>query len=246
LKKLLLNLIFYPLFVAVTAGMFGFFLFPLLLIRPLIGPRRIVRIVRALILLYGSIVIRVLPFPFVRIRYKDYEKEKKRGACVYVCNHRSSSDGFLMANLNVEAVQVVNNWPFRIPIIGWVARVAGYLSVRTMAFEAFMKESCRLLGEGVSIIAFPEGSRSTDRVVNQFNGAVFRVAQAARVPVVPVCLSGNQFIPPKGTGILNPGLIKVHKLPALEWEFYKDWTPFKLKNVVREIIQSEVDTLEAV
>lgn len=199
---------------------------------------------RWIILVYGCVVIRVLAFPFVRIEFRDQEKERKRDACVYVCNHRSSSDGFLMALLKIEAVQVVNNWPFKIPIIGWVARLAGYLSVRTMRFEDFLDRGCQLLKEGVSLIAFPEGSRSPDTEVRQFNGAVFRVAQAAGVPVVPVCLSGNQMIPEKNTGILNPGKITVHKLPAVTRENYQDWSPFKLKNRVREIIQSEVNRLE--
>ena len=151
-----------------------------------------------------------------------------------------------MVLLKREAVQVVNNWPFKIPIIGLVARYAGYLSIRTMPFDQFLKQGCQLLEQGVCLIAFPEGSRSTDKTVCQFNGAIFRVAQAARVPIIPVCLSGNQRIPEKGSGFLTPGTVKVHKLPALEWESFKDFSPFKLKNKVREIIQAEVDQLEPV
>ena len=93
-------------------------------------------------------------------------------------------------------------------------------------------------------MAFPEGSRSRDGRVGQFHSAVFRVAQTARVPIVPVCLIGNQDIPPKGSCLLNPGTVKMHRLPALQWESYRDLSAFELKNRVRALIQEELERLE--
>ena len=240
-KKILFNLTFYPFFVLITAVMFAVFLPLLLLMRAIVGERKALHALRGVIYFYGFIIVRVLAFPFMRIEYKDYEKGKDSGPCVYVCNHRSSSDAFLMVCLNREVVQVVNNWPFKIPILGWVARCAGYLSIRTMTFEDFSKKASELLAEGVSIVAFPEGSRSTHQTMNQFNGAVFRIAQAARVPIVPLCVSGNEKIPERSSYILNPGTVKIRKLPALKWESFENFTPFKLKNQVREMIQAEFD-----
>lgn len=244
LKKFLFNLVFYLLFILLTAGMFLFFLVPMLVFRVIAGERTTLKVLRSLIRIYGWIVVRILLFPCVKVVYKDAAPEKKKRACVYVCNHRAGSDAFLMTLLNCELVQVVNNWPFKIPVLGWVARWSGYLSIRTMPFDEFFQKACRLLEQGVSIAAFPEGVRSTSRTMQQFNGAVFRVAQAARVPIVPLCVTGNDLIPEKGSNILHPGTIKLHKLPALEWDFYKDMPPFKLKNEVRERIQAEFDRME--
>ena len=245
MKKTLFNLTYYPLFVIVTIGMSAFFFFPVIIARPFLGYRRTLWVVRYLIRWYGLVIMRFLMFPFVRTIYKDYEEGKDPGACIYVCNHRSSTDPFLMANLNTEIIHVVSKWPFKVPVIGWIAKVAGYLNIQEMTFEEFEARTCRLLQENVSIVAFPEGSRATDCDVRQFNGTIFRVAQKARVPIVPVCISGNQKIPEKGSGILTPGTIYMHKLPAIHWEEFKDLIPFKLKNMVREIIQSEVDKLES-
>ena len=224
--------------------MSAFFSFLVVIARPFIGVRRTLWVVRQLIRWYGLVITRFLMFPFVRIIYRDFEKGKGPGVCVYVCNHRSSSDGFLMAYLDVECVQVASNWPFKIPVIGWIARFAGYLNAQKMSSEEFEATACQLLKENVSIVAFPEGSRTTDRKVRQFNGSVFRVAQKAGVPIVPLCISGNQKIPEKGSWILTPGTIFLHKLPMIHWEEFKDLIPFKLKNMVREIIQNEVNKLE--
>ncbi len=224
--------------------MSAFFFFPVVIARPFIGARRTLWVTRQLIRWYGLVVTHFLMFPFVRIIYKDFEKGKEPGVCVYVCNHRSSSDGIFVANLNVEYVQVVGNWPFKVPVIGWIARAAGYLNVQKMSSEQFETTACQLLKENVSIVAFPEGSRTTDRKVRQFKGSAFRVAQKAGVPIVPLCISGNQKIPEKGSWIITPGTVYLHKLPMIHWEEFKDLAPFKLKNMVREIIQNEVDKLE--
>ncbi len=232
------------MFVALTVGMFLVFFLPVVGLKIIAGERTAMRALRAAICGYGTLVIRVLTFPFIRIEYRDDEPERK-SACVFVCNHRSASDAFLMAFLNREVVQVVNNWPFKIPVLGWVAQRAGYLSVRSMPFQAFHGKARALLEEGVSVVAFPEGSRSTEPELRQFNGAVFRVAQAARVPVVPVCISGNERIPERNTNLFNPGTIRVHKLKALEWESFKDDLPFHFKNNVRKILQTEFIRMRA-
>lgn len=244
LAKVLFNLTFYPLFIAVTVVMFSVFLLPVLLVLYTAGERAAMKCLRWLIFAYGFVILRGAALPFVRIRHVRQGPKQTR-ACVYVCNHRAASDAFLMTFLGRELVQVVNNWPFKIPLLGWIAKRAGYLSVRSMPFEEFSEKALRLLEEGVSIAAFPEGSRSTEREMRQLNGAVFRVAQAAKVPVVPVCISGNDRIPEKGTNIFNPGTIRVHELPALEWESFKDMTPFKLKNHVRGLIQAEFERIQA-
>jgi 1-acyl-sn-glycerol-3-phosphate acyltransferase len=204
------------------------------------------RRLRRVIVWYGTVVIRILPYPLVRVQYKYYARNEGEGPFIFVSNHRSFSDGFLMAYpcFSVEGIQVVNKWPFRIPILGFVAKIAGYLSVREMPFEDFKAVTTKLLREGVSIVVFPEGTRSRDMAVGQFHGAIFRVALETRKPIIPVCISGNEKIPPVGSALLHPGIIKVHRLKALLWEEYGALSPFKLKNYVRRIIIDEVADME--
>jgi len=146
--------------------------------------------------------------------------------------------------LPVEAIQVVNIWPFRLPIWGLIAKIAGYLSVREIPFEDFLSKTTKLLREGVSIVAFPEGTRSRDNSVGQFHGALFRVALETKRPIVPLCITGNKKIPPIGSVFLHPGVIKIHRLKPLLWEEYNTFGPFKLKNHIRQIIIDEVAVME--
>ncbi|MCX5701008.1 MAG: lysophospholipid acyltransferase family protein [Candidatus Omnitrophica bacterium] len=240
LKIALLNIIFYTLFITFTSIAIPF-LGSLVVIFVLLFPKRLaLRRLRRAISWYGAVIIRILPFPFVRLRVKDYSNNDVAGPYLFVCNHRAASDPFLLGVLPYECIQVANIWTFRLPVLGFVAKLAGYLSVREIPFEDFFKKTCGLLAEGVCIATFPEGTRSRDKSVGQFHGAIFRVALETKRPIVPICITGNESIPPVGSSILRPGLIKIHLLPAIIWEEYRDFSPFKLKNYVRDIIAKEV------
>jgi 1-acyl-sn-glycerol-3-phosphate acyltransferase len=125
-----------------------------------------------------------------------------------------------------------------------VAKIAGYLNVRELPFEIFFAKTLQLLKEGVSIAVFPEGTRSRDNSVAQFHSAIFRVALEAKVPIVPLCITGNEKIPPVGSPYLRPGLIKIHRLEAVTWDEYHNFSPFKLKNYLREIIIKETALMD--
>ncbi len=183
-------------------------------------------------------------WPLVKVRYVDHGPQDSP-PFVFVSNHRSASDAYLMACLPFECIQVLNNWPSRLPLIGRVSSIAGYLKVRQMSHEAFVEAGSRLLAEGVSIIAFPEGTRSRSRKLGPFHGSAFRLAQRACASIVPLAIAGNEDIPRRGSLVLHPGRITVSKLPALTHEQYKDMTAFKLKTLVRERIRQYLDAQPA-
>ena len=140
---------------------------------------------------------------------------------------------------------MIKAWTLRLPLWGWVAHLGGYLNISNMTSEEFFSRAGQLLREGVAVAAFPEGTRSKGLEMGPFHGTVFRLALQERVPIVPVCISGNERIPPRGTMLLNPGRIVLRQLPALMWNEYQCLTPFQLKNKVHELISRELAAMEA-
>jgi len=209
-------------------------------------PRRsAMKMLRRAIIWYGK-AITTVPFPIIKLRYEDHSGSGSPGAAIFVCNHRAASDAFLMCVLSpCEAVQVVNTWPFRIPVIGAYARFAGYLNVKNMETEEFTERAAALLRDGVSIIFFPEGTRSGKREMGPFHSIAFRLAISTHMPIVPLCISGNENMPPRGSMLLHPGVIRVRRLPALLWEDFRDLTAFSLKNRVRDIVDRELSLMES-
>jgi 1-acyl-sn-glycerol-3-phosphate acyltransferase len=201
--------------------------------------RRTLRLLRRTISHYGAAILRC-GWPLVRVRYVDHSP-KDKPPFIFVANHRSSSDPFLMACLPFECIQVLNNWPARIPVLGVVSRIAGYLKVRAMPVEDFVQAGSKLLAEGCSIIAFPEGTRSGSPRMGPFHGAAFRLAQQTGAKIVPLAIAGNENTPPRGSLLLHPGRIVVAKLPAITAEQYAGMTPYKLKMWVHGIIERQLE-----
>lgn len=237
------NIWYYLAFFVSTIAAVLFFLPILIAFRLFSSHRKTMKILRRAIIIYGKICIG-LAWPYIRVKYRDLSNTDENVPSVYVCNHRSSSDPFLLAFLPGEVVQVVNIWPFGLPILGPVARLAGYLSVREMPFEEFREKAIELLQEGVSIAAFPEGTRTRDGSVGQFHGALFRVCMETGSSIVPICIMGNEDKPPRGSLLMQPGVVRIHRLEAFTQEKYKGMAPFKLKNVVRDVIISHIDREE--
>ncbi|HAK60715.1 MAG TPA: hypothetical protein DCO77_10085 [Nitrospiraceae bacterium] len=192
---------------------------------------------------YGRVMM-LFAYPFIKVHYEDLGGSDASKPSVIVANHRSASDAFLLCFLREEFVQVVNVWPFRLPVLGIYAKLSGYLNVKKMSPESFLSKALQLLRDGISIAFFPEGTRSASRKMGNFHGTAFRLAMEARVPVAPLCISGNENIPPKGSLLLRPGTIRIRRLAAIPWEEYRDLTAFAFKNRVREIIGNELSRSE--
>jgi 1-acyl-sn-glycerol-3-phosphate acyltransferase len=242
-RVLLLNVVFWPTALLVTA-LFVLIGGPSLTAVGLLTNRRLVlRLLRRTISHYGASII-LCGWPWVRVTFVDLAPQDKP-PFIYVANHRSSSDPFLMACLPVEAIQVLNNWPARLPILGIVSRIAGYLKVRQMPLEEFIAKGAVLLKEGCSVVAFPEGTRSGSTRMGPFHGAVFRLALQEGATIVPLAIMGNEDIPRRGTLWLRPGRIVITKLPAITAEQYAGMTPYKLKTLVHDIIGRHLENSAA-
>ena len=238
------SLAFYPLLVAYTlAAVAGLSLW-MVVGAPFFSHRDNMLRFRHMIAIYGYGVVRGLARPIIRTICESPPRELGK-AKIFIANHVSSSDPFLLALLKEDGVLVAKSWPFKLPILGLFARLAGYLNIEHLSPEALQAAVARLLDENNSIVAFPEGTRSGGRQVGPFHGALFRLALELRAPLVPICIVGNERTPAKGSWVLEPATVRVRCLPEMPWESFRDLTPFQLKNHVRQLIQSEVDRLGA-
>lgn len=80
--------------------------------------------------------------------------------------------------------------------------------------------------------------------MGNFHGSAFRLALKSKAPIVPLCISGSENIPPKGSILLRPGTIRIRRLHAIAWSEYKEWSVYTFKNRVREIIGNELALME--
>lgn len=126
---------------------------------------------------------------------------------IFMCNHQSALDIFsLFVALPLQFKWIAKRELFFIPFLGWAMKRAGYISLdRKHPREALkaMDDAAQKIRGGMNIIIFPEGTRSEDGILLPFKKGVFALALRAKVPIVPVGISGSSRLQPKGSFIPN-------------------------------------------
>ena len=121
---------------------------------------------------------------------------------VVVANHESYADVFLISCFPWEMKWLSKDTMFNIPFMGWMMQMAGDIKLvrgnRDSAADAIMQ--CRdRLKKRVSVMIFPEGTRSRSWDMLPFKDGAFRLAIDAGVPILPIAVAGTRFAMAKGT-----------------------------------------------
>lgn len=132
-------------------------------------------------------------YPWWRFRVEGAWPEAG-GPFVVVSNHQSLLDIVMLSRMPREMKWVAKEELFRIPWIGWMLRLSGDIAVRRGDAESGGEAVGRAkayLSRGMSVMIFPEGTRSRDARLLPFKSGAFRLAIEAGVPVLPVAVWGT-------------------------------------------------------
>jgi 1-acyl-sn-glycerol-3-phosphate acyltransferase len=128
---------------------------------------------------------------------------------VYMSNHQSNFDiPVLLAHLPVQFRWLAKAELFKIPIFGRAMRGAGYVKIdrfnQESAFKS-IKEAGSRMKNGVSVMIFPEGTRSRDGKIRPFKKGGFIMAVDSGAPIVPIILQGTWSIMEKSSLKIKTG-----------------------------------------
>jgi 1-acyl-sn-glycerol-3-phosphate acyltransferase len=155
----------------------------------------------------------LLAASFVRVEV-SYAPELEPGrSYVFLANHQSLFDvPALIASAPGQLRMIAKRTLFQVPVFGWAMRAGGFVPVdradRSSARATFSSASARLR-EGVSILLFPEGTRSLDDTLLPFQRGGFLLALKSGLPIVPVGVRGSRAIQSRGNWSIRPGTIVV-------------------------------------
>lgn len=123
-----------------------------------------------------------------------------RNPYVVVSNHESFVDILLISHLPWEMKWLSKKELFKIPVAGWLMRMARDVEVdrsdRASGSKALV-ECRKRLDDHVSVMIFPEGTRSTSGDLLPFKDGAFRLAIEAGVPILPLAVHGAATALPK-------------------------------------------------
>jgi 1-acyl-sn-glycerol-3-phosphate acyltransferase len=140
--------------------------------------------------------------PFWDFRVVDDVHPDPRRPYVFVANHQSNADPFLVAMVPWEMKWLSKKSIFDIPLLGWMMRTAGDVEVDRGNKESARRALAEMrdrLDRRLSILVFPQGTRSPDGSVGEFREGAFRLAIEAGVDVVPLVVDGTAESLPKGS-----------------------------------------------
>ena len=141
-------------------------------------------------------------------------KEKiEKGPYIVMSNHQSLFDVWaLIGMLPLQLRWVIKSEIKKMPIFGYALDRMGHIYVdrrRQKNTGRGVEEALQKIGQRVSVVIFPEGTRSKDGHLQEFRTGGSIMAIRSGVPILPVTVNGSRFVLPKDTLALMPGKIEV-------------------------------------
>ena len=149
----------------------------------------------------------------VRVRIQGLEKMSPDMNYVFLSNHQGNFDApVLLHALPRDIRALIKKEMMSIPVLSWVMKKAQFVPIeRTNPKKArsAIQLGARLLMEGNSFMAFPEGTRSRDGSLGEFKKGVFIMAITAQTPIIPITIRNSAKIQPPGKYGIKSGQIDV-------------------------------------
>ena len=189
---------------------------------------------------------RIIFFAGTRVKVAASPGFDPKVTCIFISNHVNFFDPFV---LYCAIPQFTRGWEleshFKIPIYGMLMKRFGNVPVPDVRRPSDLKRLWRMtkdaIDSGMSLIVFPEGKRTRDGRVGQFELGAFRLAQQLGVPLVPVSLVGSFQHHATGNWMFWPAEITVHLHETIDLsKLSKEDVP-ALRDHVHALVTAPID-----
>lgn len=172
----------------------------------------------------------------VKLTVSGLDRVPESGPVIFMGNHQGNFD-ILALTLAIPRrfSWLAKEELFRIPLFGGAMRRAGYIALNRSDGRQALKsieDAAGRIREGVSVVVFPEGTRTHDGNLLPFKKGGFILASRAAVPVVPFTINGSMAINPRNRFELYPGTISI--------TFAEPVQPEGTGNTGRELLREQV------
>lgn len=196
------------------------------------------RMLASKIVYYWSKII-LGSIPLWKYEISGLENIEKNKTYIIVANHQSLADILFMNLLNINFKYVAKIELFKIPIFGQTLRLVGYIPLKRGNKESI--EKCILktkewLRKDVSILFFPEGTRSKTGEIGKFKSGAFRMAKEEKINILPVTICGTKDLIAKHSWKANKAFVKMVVQKPIQYSEIEYTEYDKIKDDVRSMI----------
>jgi 1-acyl-sn-glycerol-3-phosphate acyltransferase len=149
----------------------------------------------------------------IRVRVQGREKITPDQTYVFLSNHQGNFDApVLLHVLPADWKALIKKEMMNLPIFSLVLKQVQFVPIERQNPQKAHRSiefGAKLLSEGKSFLAFPEGTRSRDGKLGTFKKGVFIMAIMAQKPIIPITILDSAKIQPPGKYGIHPGTIHI-------------------------------------
>jgi 1-acyl-sn-glycerol-3-phosphate acyltransferase len=185
--------------------------------------------------------------PIWKVSVKGRKKINRKQEYVIVSNHQSILDIVVFNKVRHRLRWVSKIEVFKVPVLGWSMRMTKYIGLERgnkHSVAKMMDQCVESLNEGVSVVIFPEGTRSLNGSIGKFKTGAFQLAIKTNRPILPVVLDGTgDILPKKGYIFRDRQNVRIRVLdPIFPNDFGTD-SPEELAEKIQVIMSESLEDL---
>lgn len=199
---------------------------------------------------FGRLFGCMAPIFGIKVEIRNFSRNQDPKSCVYISNHQNNYDMVTVSYvMQPKTVTIGKNNLFWIPFFGqlyWLSgnilidrRIRNIQSVRSILVKVI--EIIKTYK--VSVWIFPEGTRNNGKRLLPFKTGAFYVALAAKIPIVPICVSNIANNKIKLNRWSN-GLVIIEIMPPIYTSSYRTSQVRRISAYCHKIMELKINSLD--
>ncbi|MCX5693683.1 MAG: lysophospholipid acyltransferase family protein [Candidatus Omnitrophica bacterium] len=192
---------------------------------------------------WSDLLIALNPFWSLKVSGLEHIDHKK--TYVIIANHQSMADIVALYQTKMQFKWVAKASLFKVPFIGWCLSLIKHIKLVRGDFSSIKEiyhQASGWLQKDMSVLFFPEGTRSSTDEMGQFQNGAFKFAIKEKKPILPICLKGTHAAIPKGSWVFRTKVsAKVIVLEPIPTDVYGPGDFALLRDTVRLRIQEALN-----
>ena len=191
---------------------------------------------------WGKSIVQANPFWDIKVHGSHHIKKGK--GYVLVANHSSLADIVCLYGFGKHFKWLAKASLFKIPFFGWTMSLLNYIPLKRGKHGSIrdsFQEAVHWLEKDVSVLIFPEGTRSRGGQLGQFKNGAFKLALLTKKPIIPIVIRGTGQALSKGNATMSAkaeGTLTA--LPEIDVEPYQPDRFEDLKTDVWKMMNQEL------
>jgi len=181
--------------------------------------------------------------PFWDLTVSGLENIDPERTYVVIANHQSLADIVVLYKTHMQFKWVAKESLFKVPFLGWCLSLTKHIKLKRGRFGSIKtayREAADWLKKDISVLFFPEGTRSETGKIKRFQNGAFKLAIKENKPILPIFIDGTRDAIPKGGWLFETKVnARVKALPAIETSGFKPGDFVLLRDKVHAALEAQ-------